>query len=167
MTPNSVSAPRWIESPPPPGSFRAIFKWGDPHTFKHPNLGLVRLLQDRLGIAFRTEPTPEWLGLRPLPEALPIPLEGIHLNTLRDLVGAENVRTDPFSRVRASYGAGMVDQLRLRLGILENLPAAVLSPAHRMRSRQLWITAMPSAFHSMCTAVAPRSPADVKPCWVG
>jgi len=128
MTPNSVSAPRWIESPPPPGSFRAIFKWGDPHTFKHPNLGLVRLLQDRLGIAFRTEPTPEWLGLRPLPEALPIPLEGIHLNTLRDLVGAENVRTDPFSRVRASYGAGMVDQLRLRLGILENLPAAVLSP---------------------------------------
>ena len=128
MRPTPLTIPRWIESPPPPGSFRAIFKWGDPYTFKHPNHGLVRFLQERLGIAFHSEPSAEWLGLRPLPETLPISLESTHLNALRDLVGEANLRTDPFSRVRASYGAGMVDQLRLRLGILENLPAAVLSP---------------------------------------
>jgi alkyldihydroxyacetonephosphate synthase len=128
MCPVSGSAPHWIETPPPPGSFRAIFKWGDPHTFKHPNAGLIRLLQERLGVRLKTDPSPQWLGLEPVPELPPPSFAEHHLRALADMVGAENLRCDTFSRVRASYGAGMVDQLRLRLGILENLPAAVLAP---------------------------------------
>lgn len=122
------SAFRWLEMPPPAGSFRALFKWGDPRTFKHPHSGMIRLLQERLGVGLQTNPSPQWLGLQPLPELSPPPLAEEHLGTLAEIVGAENLRRDTFSRVRASYGAGMVDQLRLRLGILENLPAAVLLP---------------------------------------
>ncbi len=128
MFSDSVAIPRWIETPPPPGSYRAIFKWGDPHTFKHPNAGLIRLLQERLGVHLKTNPSPQWLGLEPVPELPPPSLDEDHLKALAEVVGVENLRRDTFSRVRASYGAGMVDQLRLRLGILENLPAAVVVP---------------------------------------
>jgi len=121
--------PRWIETPPPPNSYRALFKWGDPQTFKHPNAGLVNLLRRTFpDWDVHQQPDARWLGLHPLPEALPTHLAPEHLEAFRQMVGPENVSLDSFQRVRASYGAGMVDHLRLRLGILENLPDAVLYP---------------------------------------
>jgi len=37
MSKNSDFQPRWTSDPPPAGSYRSIFKWGDPAVFKHPN----------------------------------------------------------------------------------------------------------------------------------
>jgi len=39
--------PAWYEDPAPEGSWRSIFKWGDPAAYKHPNSGLTELIMDR------------------------------------------------------------------------------------------------------------------------
>jgi alkyldihydroxyacetonephosphate synthase len=55
-------------------------------------------------------------------------MEKKHHTFFVNLLGNENVKTDTFTRVKASYGKGMIDQLRLRKKIVENLPDVVLWP---------------------------------------
>jgi len=54
-----------------------------------------------------------------------------HIKALSAIAGNENVLTDTYHRVRASYGAALIDALRLRHRIVENLPDAVLRPRSR------------------------------------
>jgi alkyldihydroxyacetonephosphate synthase len=44
------SIPSWIEQAPLPDSYRSLFKWGDPHGFKHPNRGMLALLKETFGM---------------------------------------------------------------------------------------------------------------------
>jgi len=37
--------PDWIHEAPAAGSYRSIFKWGDPLGFKHPNKRLYRMMK--------------------------------------------------------------------------------------------------------------------------
>ncbi|MRR29397.1 FAD-binding oxidoreductase [bacterium] len=120
--------PQWIEQSPPPGSLRSLFKWGDPNGFKHPNHGLFTLLKETFGMTDADFVTPQRTGMESILTGIPIYLDERHLEAFRHIVGAENVPTDVYQRTRASYGAGMIDALRLRQGIIENLPAAVISP---------------------------------------
>ncbi len=71
------------------------------------------------------------LCMDPLPAEIPSLLSAAHLRAFTAIVGEENIRLDTVSRVRASYGAGQIDALRLRHGIVENLPEAVISPRDR------------------------------------
>jgi alkyldihydroxyacetonephosphate synthase len=47
---------------------------------------------------------------------------------LASIVGQENVQTDDWSRASVCYGKTMVDVMRLRAGIIENPPDAVVDP---------------------------------------
>ena len=42
--------PSWRNTPPKPGSFRSIFKYGDPNGFKHPNARLFEELKKTFGL---------------------------------------------------------------------------------------------------------------------
>jgi len=50
------------------------------------------------------------------------------LQAFTNIVGVENIQTGTYERVRASYGAGMIDALRLRQHHIENLPDLVIAP---------------------------------------
>ncbi|HEY4693715.1 MAG TPA: FAD-binding oxidoreductase [Bellilinea sp.] len=128
MSKKANLTPRWIEQAPPPGSFRSLFKWGDPQGFKHPNRGMVDLIKETFGMTDADFVTPQRTGMESVAIDIPSDLDERHLAAFRQMVGEENVQTDAYQRTRASYGAGMIDALRLRQGILENLPAAVLAP---------------------------------------
>lgn len=123
----------WYEGPLPPRSFRSLFKWGAPDQYKHPNRHLVRLLQNTFGISAADLAAPLDLGLDPLPADLPpTRLSPGQIAELTALVGGpENVRLDPYDRLRASYGKTMYDLIRLRRRVVENLPDAVLCPRDR------------------------------------
>jgi alkyldihydroxyacetonephosphate synthase len=54
-----------------------------------------------------------------------------HIRKLQEIVGQENVITDAYIRTRVSYGGGMLDALRLRHKIVENLPDVVVYPRSR------------------------------------
>jgi alkyldihydroxyacetonephosphate synthase len=127
MTQKPSFTPPWCETVAPPGSRRSLFKYGDPAGFKHPGSGLYAFIKETFGMTDADFQSPN-LCMDPLPTEIPSKLSRAHLEALTAIVGEENIRLDTVSRVKASYGAGQVDALRLRQGIVENLPEAVLAP---------------------------------------
>jgi alkyldihydroxyacetonephosphate synthase len=66
--------------------------------------------------------------MEPFDIEIPSSLSEEHMNALRLMVGGENLFTDTYSRTRASYGAGIIDALRLRHRIVENIADIVICP---------------------------------------
>jgi alkyldihydroxyacetonephosphate synthase len=119
--------PRWCEQEAPPRSFRSLIKYGDPRGFKHPNRGMFRLMKETFGMTDGDFVEPK-LCMEDLHVDVPARISPDHIDALRSIAGGENVSSDTYSRVRYSYGAGVIDALRLRHRIVENLPDIVVSP---------------------------------------
>ena len=122
--------PNWFEGETPLGTFRSLFKWNDMKAFKHPNRGLLELLKQTFDMddADFTQPS---LAMEKFDIDLPSHLLSRHAQAFQSMVGVENYSEDPYLRTRASYGAGMLDALRLRRRIVENIPDVVLKPRSR------------------------------------
>jgi alkyldihydroxyacetonephosphate synthase len=123
--------PEWTEQPPPPGSWRALFKWGAADRFKHPNDNLYSLMKEAFGLTDEHFREPRRLGLEPVRCAPPCLLAPEDLAAFAAMLGPDNVRTDGPTRLAAASGKTMLDLLRLREGLAEHLPDAVLRPRHR------------------------------------
>jgi alkyldihydroxyacetonephosphate synthase len=128
MAEKTTMIPPWFEGETPAGSYRSLFKWGGLREFKHPNRGLYKLIKDTFDLTDADFTQPRNLGLEPFQADAPIRLEACHLERLQRIVGAENLRTDAYTRTRVSYGCGMIDLLRLRNKIVENIPDVVVAP---------------------------------------
>lgn len=122
--------PNWYEGETPGGTYRSLFKWNDPNAFKHPNRGFYKLLRDTFELKDE-----DFVHSKPdldmVEDNVPSKLSAKHLQKLGSIVGEDNIKTDTYSRVRASYGAGMIDALRLRAKIIENICDVVLAPRDR------------------------------------
>ncbi len=129
--------PNWSEQAPPAGTYRSLFKWGDPHEFKHPNRGLYALMKETFGMTDADFQTAQKDGLQPVDVEAPVRLAQTHLDALSAIVGPENTRMDTYNRIKASYGKGMLDVLRLRDQIIENLPDIVLHPRSKTDVEQI------------------------------
>lgn len=57
--------PPWLEGPPPPGSWRALFKWGAPEQTRHPGPRLYHLLKQVFGMTDEDFRRPIRTGLEP------------------------------------------------------------------------------------------------------
>jgi alkyldihydroxyacetonephosphate synthase len=119
--------PPWCEQEAPPQSFRSLIKYGDSRGFKHPNRALYELLKEALGLSDEDFKKPK-LCMEPFDIEIPLRLAEEHIKALRLIVGEENLFTDTYSRTRASYGAGIIDALRLRQRVVENIADVVLCP---------------------------------------
>lgn len=120
--------PGWYEEPTPPGTYRSLFKWGDPAAFKHPNSGLVRLMMDTFHLTTKDLQEPHDLALDPVSVEKPLTIEQRHIDTFTMISGGENISTNTYKRLSRSYGSGMIDALRLRKHIIENIPDLVIAP---------------------------------------
>ena len=38
--------PKWLLTPAPAGSYRSIFRWGDPEFFKYPKESLYKMMKE-------------------------------------------------------------------------------------------------------------------------
>jgi alkyldihydroxyacetonephosphate synthase len=123
--------PEWEHEPPPPGSFRSIFKWGAREEFKEPNERLYRLMKEHFGLTDEDFTRKQNEGLEQVPDSVPSGLAEEHVQALAAIVGRENLKRDTYSRLEVAYGKTMWDLYRLREGIMENLPEAVLHPGSR------------------------------------
>jgi len=101
--------------------------WGDPA--HPPALGAhaLQFLRETVGVAPRPCP-PVALGAVHLE---PSALSDRAATTLREIVGAKDVREDHGERVLHSAGKGYPDLVRLRAGQPEGAPDAVIRPADR------------------------------------
>jgi alkyldihydroxyacetonephosphate synthase len=137
MTKKTKCTPAWYELPVPDGTYRSLFKWGDLAQFKHPNSGLVRLMLDTFKLSCTDMLVPENLALDKVEVEIPVTLDKIHLQKFVAMCGAENLRTDTFTRIKKSYGGGMIDALRLRKHIVENIADVVVAPRNQPEIEQL------------------------------
>lgn len=130
--------PRWITEPPPARSFRSLFKWGDPKEFKNPNRRLYALMKSTFGMSDEEFRAPTKPGFEPVPEdSHPSRMPAEQREALTAIVGPENARTDLYSRLEVAYGKTMIDLMRLREGVVENLPDLVLRPRERSELRAI------------------------------
>ncbi|MCL2445841.1 MAG: FAD-binding oxidoreductase [Oscillospiraceae bacterium] len=121
--------PNWYTGEVPANSYRSVFKWGDPAQIKAPRERMFRDVIRRFGIDeshFHAYSQP--LGLEEVKFDIPIKLDETHIAALREIVGAEFVRTDDYARFSVAYGKTMYDILRARNAIVENVPDCVIYP---------------------------------------
>lgn len=138
MAPERRVQPNWIESAPEEGSFRSIFKWGDPHGYKHPNAKLVQLLKQTFGLTDGHFKVPENDGNRPVAYHLPPRvINAEHVLAITRIVGKANVSTDNFDRLKFATGKTLEESLRLRQGEVQVVSDLVVHPRHKADVRQL------------------------------
>ena len=125
---NEEYYPKWCEEAPPEGSYRSILKWGDSNEFKHPNKRLYALMKEQFHMTDEDFNTPQKMGLDKVDYNAPIKLSHEQISKFREFVGEENVKTDDYTRLEVAYGKTMIDLMRLREGIVENIPDIVLYP---------------------------------------
>jgi alkyldihydroxyacetonephosphate synthase len=102
----------------------AFAAWGDPAEATSLSPEVLELLSNALGVKGPGRVAPA-IGAIELPE----PALGEQVvERVRSAVGAENVRTDPETRVRHTRGQSTPDLLRLRAGEASDAPDAVVLP---------------------------------------
>ena len=126
---HSKFSPPWRETPPKPGSYRSILKWGDPKGYKHPNDKLYRLMKDEFALTDdhfkeRRLEGDEEVRLKNRPPAL----SEEHIAALERIAGKENVSTEDYQRVKYSCGKTMEEELELREKIVREIADVVVHP---------------------------------------
>jgi len=121
--------PDWQEKRAPEGSYRSILKWGDPEFFKVPKEKLYKMIKETFKMTDEDFRAPKECGYEQVDFDIPPKLNAAQINKFREIVGADNVRTDCYSRLSIAYGKTMHDLMRLRKHIVENVPDIVIYPA--------------------------------------
>jgi alkyldihydroxyacetonephosphate synthase len=129
--------PEWYEEKCPDKSYRSIFKWGAVDEFKHPNRQLFKLMKKTFKMTDEDFKTRKLMGLDEVSFNLPCRLRPDQVDFLKKIVGIENIKTDNYSRLKVSYGKTMIDIMRLRQGIAENLPDVVIHPRDKRDSEEV------------------------------
>lgn len=129
--------PKWVEETASPRSYRSLFKWGSPMEFKHPNARLYSLMKKTFEMKDEDFQVPQDLGWNEVEFDCPSNLQTAQIETLGKMVGAENVHLDEYSRLEVAYGKTMLDLMRLRKGVVENLPDIVLCPRDKQDVAQV------------------------------
>ncbi|MBB6623594.1 FAD-binding oxidoreductase [Clostridium gasigenes] len=120
--------PTWCEEIPPEGSYRSILKWGDKKEFKHPNDRLYSLMKKTFEMTDIDFKNTQKTGIEKVSFNKPITLTEDQIKHFEDIVGKENIKRDDYSRLQVAYGKTMIDLMRLREGIVENIPDIVIHP---------------------------------------
>jgi len=137
MSDQKQFSPAWFEGTTPRKSYRSLFKWGDLQGYKHPNHGLYKLIKQTFHLTDEDFNAPHNLGLEEVEIDAPIQMNPELVQELKTIVGEENLTTDPYTRIRASYGKGMLDALRLRRKIVENIADVVITPQNKDHIQQI------------------------------
>jgi alkyldihydroxyacetonephosphate synthase len=129
--------PDWTTSAPGKGTFRSIFKWGAPDQFKHPNPGFYTLLKDELVLTDADFQKKKNEGNEQVRCDVPVGLSKDQIHRFKEMVGADNVAMDDYSRVKYSNGKSAEEIMKLRRGIVGELADLVVHPRDRNDVRQI------------------------------
>ena len=129
--------PQWSESPPPPHSYRSIFKYGDPLKFKHPNRRWVTMLKDELGMTDVDFRNKIHEGRNPVDLKRSLILSSQQVEIITKIVGPENATSEPYQRVKHAYGKTTEEMMELALGHVHEIADLVVHPRHKEDVREI------------------------------
>lgn len=122
--------PKWIKTPAPEGSYRSIFRWGDPEFFKWPKESLYNLMKETFKMTDDDfKQYNDDIGFDKVENlGFPCKLDEKHIAALKEIVGDEFVTTDDYARLSVAYGNTAYDLLRLRHKRIDSIPDVVVYP---------------------------------------
>lgn len=123
--------PNWFESAPPTGSWRSVFKYGNPYEFKHPSARWVEMIKKEFGMTNGDFSTRRDEGLSGVTLDRPPMLDPLHKERIEAIVGKPNVADDDYSRVKYSSGKTTEELLELRKGIVPSPCDLVVHPRNK------------------------------------
>ena len=131
--------PKWFNSDFSDKSYRSVFKWGEKLQIKAPRESLFEMMKEQFGLTDNDfADYKENLGLDTVElKDCPVNLTEAQLSRLREIVGPKFVRTDDYARLSVAYGKTMIDIMRLRRKIAENLPDAVIYPSSSFQIEEI------------------------------
>ena len=131
--------PKWVLTPAPEGSYRSIFRWGDPEFFKYPKESLYKLMKETFKMTdddFKDYTDDIGFDKVDLSD-YPSKIDPKHVKALKKIVGDDFVTTEDYPRLAVAYGCTGYDLLRLRHKQIENLPDVVVYPDTTEQVEQL------------------------------
>jgi len=129
--------PDWTEQPPPPGTYRSIFKYGDPHRFKHPSDAWYQMMKDEFHLQDADFRNKFKEGLEPVCLNRPAMLQPHQINQIQSIVGKENIQMDDYHRVKYASGKTTEEMLELRYGIVHEVADIVVHPRDKDDIRKI------------------------------
>jgi len=126
-----MKTPEWINKAPKKGSFRSIFKYGDPNGFKHPNDRLVEELKSKFNISKDGFTKMETTGNELVSTNIPIKLNNTQVEEFIKICGAENVSSKEYDRLKFSTGKTIEEAMNLRREIIKDITDLVVHPRNK------------------------------------
>lgn len=108
-------------------TYRDILKWGDKREITIDE-GTLRIIAQEFGFSEEELSKKVLYGDAPVQLNRPSSLDVEIINSIKNIVGEENVKIDDFSRASHSYGKFYAELLHLRMGNIPTPPDAVVFP---------------------------------------
>ncbi len=128
MAEKKVFEPDWMEDAPVEGSYRSIFKWGDPRGFKHPNPKLYKEMKEVFGVTDEDFREKTSTGNEQVEYKKPVKVTKTQIAKLAKIAGEENISTEGYDRVKYATGKTLEEALLLREGKVERAADVVVHP---------------------------------------
>lgn len=129
--------PKWITETPNERSYRALMKWGDPARYKAPKEGLYKYIKQIYNLTDDDFKEMVDTGENLVEDKVPTRLTDEQVKDIKAIVGDEWATIDDFQRIKYAYGKTMIDIMRLRKGIVENVPDIVVWPQDKAEIKAL------------------------------
>jgi alkyldihydroxyacetonephosphate synthase len=111
-------------------TYRSILKWGDPNHIEEPNKRLVGYVKKYMAVTDEDIKTPHLPALDEVKLDTPSALSAADLESLKNIVGKDNVDISDYERLRHSVGYSYYDVIALRKKAKIPLVDAVVCPRH-------------------------------------
>jgi alkyldihydroxyacetonephosphate synthase len=128
MSKSKQFRPDWTEKSPVPGTFRSIFKYGDPQHFKHPSDAWYKMMKQDFHMSDVDFANKYEEGDAKVVLKSPPALKPEQIAALESIVGKENVALDDYNRVKYASGKTTEEMLEMRQGIIREVAEAVIHP---------------------------------------
>jgi len=134
---NKKFHPEWTEKAPEPGSFRSIFKYGDPHSFKHPSDNWFEMMKREFHLSDSDFLKKQEEGHVPVILNRASKLSSAQIEQIKTFVGPQNVALDDYSRVKFAYGKTTEEMLEMRQSIIREVADVVVHPRNKQDIQKL------------------------------
>ncbi len=128
MTTKSNFTPKWIDKAPKKGSFRSIFKYGDPIGFKHPNAQFFDEIKKKFKLSNKDFKEKETTGNEIVKLERKTAIQSDQIKKFISICGADNVSSQEYERLKFSTGKTLEEAMKLRVGIVNNITDLVIHP---------------------------------------
>jgi len=120
--------PDWTEAAPGKGSFRSIFKYGNPEGFKHPNTRLYEELKKTFNLTDEDFRAKETTGNEKADLSVPSSLDKKITDTIARVCGPENISVSEYDRLKYSTGQTLEEHMKLRRKLTGKMTDLVVHP---------------------------------------